>query len=312
MSSDLVVPVYIDTGVLLDLLASIEGGFSVVEKVTTQSTSGTASQKSIAGEGGTAFGVPNVLSLLRIRLGGALSTSKQRESTEQRETERYHTYGSLLHRLHAFLDEKKLVKNVGSWDSIQPSDFIEIRGVFRPNPLADSLGVLDGVMGLVELASGFDTEAADSGATQSQKKAAQDKKRAEQEQKKQLHQFRQFAKGLLDDVQKSNTRIFVVDRSAPDDPATVILLFTDYLRDPTMAEIAHKEYRLLGKVVRKIESSSDEEISLLRGTGIGGVGEEMLGGILGSINEMEGMNLPEVSSSVSGPALEVVPIAIYV
>ncbi|MFN3331941.1 MAG: hypothetical protein ACK47M_05465 [Caldilinea sp.] len=38
-----------------------------------------------------------------------------------------------------------------------------------------------------------------------------------------------------------------------------------------MAEIGYKEYRLLGKVVRKIEEDSEETIDLLRGTGLGGV-----------------------------------------
>lgn len=322
MSSNLVVPVYIDTNALLDLLASIEGGFSVVEKVTTQSSSATGSQKSVSGEGGTEFGVPNVLSLLKIRLGGALSASKKQESVEQTESERYHTYGSLLYRLNSYLEAEGLVrrphKGVDVWAQIEPSDFVEIRGVFRPNPLADSLGVLDRVMGLLELASGFDTSPADATTTdqkqaaQDQKKAAQDQKKAAQEQKRQMQQIRQFVQGLLDDIQKSNTRVFVVGSSVPEEPSTVILLFTDYLRDPTMAEVAHKEYRLLGKVVRKIESSSDEGIDLLRGTGLGGVGEEMLDKILSGFNQMESMNLPQVSSNVPGPALEVVPIAIYV
>lgn len=315
MSSNLVVPVYIDTNALLDLLASIEGGFSVVEKVTTQSSSATGSQKSISGEGGTEFGIPNVLSLLKIRLGGALSASKKQESTEQTESERYHTYGSLLYKLNSYLEGESLVrrpyKDVDVWAQIEPSDFVEIRGVFRPNPLADSLGVLDRVMGLVELASGLDTSPVDA-TTTAEKKAAQERKKAAQDEKKQMQQIRQFVQGLLDDIQKSNTRVFVVGGSVPEDPSTVILLFTDYLRDPTMAEVAHKEYRLLGKVVRKIESSSDEGIDLLRGTGLGGVGEEMLDRILGGFNQMEGMNLPEVSSNVPGPALEVVPIAIYV
>lgn len=315
MSSNLVVPVYIDTNALLDLLASIEGGFSVVEKVTTQSSSATGSQKSISGEGGTEFGIPNVLSLLKIRLGGALSASKKQESTEQTESERYHTYGSLLYKLNSYLEGEGLVRrpheDVDVWARIEPSDFVEIRGVFRPNPLADSLGVLDRVMGLIELASGLDTSPVDA-TTAAEKKAAQERKKAAQDERKQMQQIRQFVRGLLDDIQKSNTRVFVVGGSVPEEPSTVILLFTDYLRDPTMAEVAHKEYRLLGKVVRKIESSSDEGIDLLRGTGLGGVGEEMLDDILGGFNQMEGMNLPDVSSSVPGPALEVVPIAIYV
>lgn len=73
-----------------------------------------------------------------------------------------------------------------------------------------------------------------------------------------------------------------------------------------------KEYRLLGKVVRKIEEGSQETIDLLRGTGLGGVGQEALEELWGTLNQMEGMNLPEVRSEIGGRALEVVPIAIFV
>lgn len=308
MSGNLIVPVYIDTNALLDLLASIEGGFSVVEKVTTRSSSATGSDRSVSAEAGTEFGVPNVLSLLKIRLGGALRASKQQESAGQTETDRYHTYGSLLYRLRAYLDDEGLVKrpqeDPGIWDEIEPSDFVEIRGVFKPNPLADSLARIDRLIGLFELVTGFDTASAKP-APGTQKKAALD-------DKKQMRQIRQFLQGLLSDIEKDNTRIFVVDSVNPEEPSTVILLFTDYLRDQTMAEVSHKEYLLLGKVVRKIDSLSEEGIDLLRGTGLGGVGKQTLDGILSSFNQMENMNLPQVSSNVPGPALEVVPIAIYV
>jgi hypothetical protein len=37
-NQELVIPVYIDTNALLDLIASIEDGFSLVEKVTSRNT----------------------------------------------------------------------------------------------------------------------------------------------------------------------------------------------------------------------------------------------------------------------------------
>ena len=33
---DLIIPIYIDTNALLDILASLENGFSAVEKITTR------------------------------------------------------------------------------------------------------------------------------------------------------------------------------------------------------------------------------------------------------------------------------------
>ena len=146
MSDDLIAPIYVDANVLLDLLASIEGGFSVVEKVTTRLATTSSSDKSISIQSGTEFGIPNVLSLLRINLGGSLTAKKGEETGKQTESERYHTYGSLLYRLRVHLDNEKVTKRlVGqeSGDAIQPSDFVEVKGIFRPNPLADALQIID-------------------------------------------------------------------------------------------------------------------------------------------------------------------------
>ena len=68
MNGNLIVPVYIDTNALLDVLASIEGGFSFVEKVTSHTSSSSEKDKSASAETGTEFGIPNVLSPLKIKL----------------------------------------------------------------------------------------------------------------------------------------------------------------------------------------------------------------------------------------------------
>jgi hypothetical protein len=308
MKSNLVVPIYIDTNALLDLLASIEDGFSIVEKVTTRTITTAGSDKLISGEAGTEFGIPNVLNLLKIKLGGSLSSKKQRETGEEKEAERYHTYGSLLYRLRAFLNDEELIKrpyeNSEVWETIEPSDFVEVHGVFRPNPLADSLERIDRLIGLFEIMSDF-SPLPSGQSSGSQRKGSQG-------DKKQMRQFRQFLQGILTDIEKKNTRTFVIDATGPNQFSTVVLLFTDYLRDQTMAEIGYKEYRLLGKVVRKIEQDSQETIDLLRGTGLGGVGRETLEQLWNAFNQIEQMNLPQVKSEISGPALEVVPIAIFI
>jgi len=308
MKDDLIIPIYIDTNALLDLLASIEGGFSIVEKVTTRTITTTGSDKSVAAEAGTEFGIPNVLSLLKIKLGGSSSSKKQQETGEEKEAERYHTYGSLLYRLRAFLDSENLIKqpyeNGEVWKTIEPSDFIQVRGVFRPNPLADSLERIDRLIGILGVFSGL-------GALSSKRPSAKRGKNSQSDWK-QMKQIRQFLKGILSDIERENMRTFVIDSTGPGQFPTVVLLFTDYLRDQTMTEIGHKEYCLLGKVVRKIEGGPEEAIDLLRGTGLGGIGKETLDELWNAFNQMEEMNLPQVKSEIGGPALEVVPIAIFI
>ena len=119
-------------------------------------------------------------------------------------------------------------------------------------------------------------------------------------------------KGIISDIDKDNVRTFVVDIQSPENYRAVALIYTDYLRDQTMTEIEHKEYRLLGKVVRKIEEDSGESIDLLRGTGLGGIDRDMIGTLFSAFNQIDNMDLPEVKPDVFGPALEIVPIAIFV
>lgn len=308
INDNLVVPIYVDTNALLDLLASIEGGFSLVEKVTSRTSMSSEKDISALAEAGTEFGIPNVLSLLKIKLGGSLSAKKGKASDQETETERYHTYGSLLHRLRSYLETEKLVKKLDAkddiWDSIDASNFIEIRGIVRPNPLADSFGRMDRLIGIFQLASGLSMG--------SFGKQASGKGGKPQNDKSQMTQIRQFIKGVLLDIEKENIRTFVIDMLSPPGCSAVALIYTNYLRDQTMTEIEHKEYYLLGKVVRKIEAGSEETIDLLRGTGLGGIGKDMLNTLLAGFNQLEGMNLPELKTEVNGPALEIVPIAIFI
>ncbi len=301
MHQDLVFPIYVDTNALLDLLASIEGGFTVVEKVTTRDATTRQTESELSGSAGTEFGVPNVLNLLKITLGGSLSARNQRDQGEERQSERYHTYGSLLYRLRTFLHQSNLIKvpyDKTTWAALKPSDFFEVHGVFRPNPLADSLQQMDRLITLAQLVAGLN-KAPGTG------KTAYDTN-------KQMRDYRRFLQGVLADIDKESLKTFVVEPSGPEGFSTVVLLSCDYLRHKTLAEIVHKEYRLLGKVVRVIGPDSEEVIDLLRGTGMGGVGRDLVNEFVQAINTAEGVTLPPVRVEISGPALEVVPIAVFI
>ena len=299
------------------MLASIEGGFSVIEKITTQSSQTSNTDRGVKADAGTEFGIPNVLSMLKVNLGYSSNWKKGQEEGQVTEAEKYHTYGSLLFRLREYLDANKLIKRADddkSWETIQPADFIEIRGVFRPNPLANSLEIIDKLLGIIQL---FDTDTLSSRKSSAQKQTPDEKKRVQeakqkaQAQAKQMEEIRKFLKGISSDIQAENIRAFVLESSSPAFKS-VVLLYLNYLRDQTMTEISYKEYHLLGKVVRKIEADSADTVDLLLGTGLGGIGKDTLQELVGMFGQMPGMNLPEVETEISGPALEIVPIAIYV
>jgi hypothetical protein len=326
---DLIIPIYVDTNALLDLLASIEGGFSVVEKVTTRNTASKDINREVSADTGTEFGIPNVLNLLKLNIGYSANWKKAKEDSKESQTERYHTYGSLFYRLRDYLNQNDLIKNPSYdsnlWEDINASDFVEIHGIFRPNPLADSLNIIDRLLGMFQLMAGFSVGSASQ--SQNSSKSTNQSSRGsrgnnttrstftssfDRDQLKQMEQFRKFLAGILGDIQTEKVRAFVTDLIDIPNHKAVSLLFMDYLRDQTMREISHKEYRMLGKVVRKLDQDSNETIDLLTGTGLGGIGRDTLDNLLAAFNTMPGMNLPEIQTEIEGPALEIVPIAVYV
>ncbi len=318
MQEDLIIPIYVDTNALLDVLASIEGGFSVVEKITSQSADTKGIERGVKAETGTEFGMPNVLSLLKLNLGYSANWKKSQEESHQRETERYHTYGSLFYRLREYLYTNSLVKCLykqpDTWQQIQPSDFVEIRGIFRPNPFANSLQIMDRLIGVFQIFSTgmFEQVATGTKMSPEERKKLQEQKGKSQQQTKQMEDIRKFFQGALRDLQAENIRAFVVDMANPDDHKSVAFLFLNYLRDQTLTEISHKEYRLLGKVVRKIEKDQDGTVDLLLGTGLGGIGKDTLGKLVSAFSQVPGMNLPEIETEIRGPVLEIIPIAVFV
>lgn len=305
---ELTIPIYLDTNTLLDMLATVEDGFKTVEKVTTKGASSTNAEGNAKVDGGTEFGIPNVLSLLKINLGVSASLKKGSEKSEERTSERYHTYGSLFNRLRSYLDDNATVTRLdgqkGQWDSIKPSDFVEIHGIFRPNPLANNLEVLEKVFKLGQLMNLIPS----SGPVNDSSKGRQSSRSSPPPE----HQILAFLQGVLGDIQAERLRAFVIDLPQPVGGKVVTYLSLEYLRDKTLIEISHKEYRLLGKVARKLTQNSSESIDLLINTGLGGIGKETIGNIVNQLSSVPGMSLPRPEVGIAGPALEVVPIAVFV
>jgi|GEM_PF-843314 hypothetical protein len=326
---DLVIPIYIDTNALLDLLASIEDGFSVVEKVTTRNSDSKNINREVKADTGTEFGIPNVLSMLKLNIGYSSNWKKTREDGKESQTDRYHTYGSLFYRLREFLEQNELIKYPSQdhiiWEDIKASDFIEIHGIFRPNPLSDSLKILCRTLDLFMMMSDYipNNSSVNISNSRLSKQPARNQQKSNtpiansrnsfnQEQLKQIEQFKNFFIGILKDIQTDNVFTFVTDIHDIPEHQAVSLVYSDYLRDQTIREISHKEYRMLGKVVRKIDKEDSETIDLLLGTGLGGISRSVLDQIITVLGIIPGMNLPKIQTEIKGPALEIVPVAIYV
>ena len=95
------------------------------------------------------------------------------------------------------------------------------------------------------------------------------------------------------------------------------LVFTiekNYLNDPTMAEIIDGEYTILGKVSKLISRDGGEFINLLRNSGLSIFRPEQLQEIFSALEELsgQGFQIPQLTTEIKGPAIQILPIAIFV
>jgi hypothetical protein len=73
-ANELVITVYLDTNALLDLLATVEDGFTLVERVTSGQATGSTLERS----GEIGFGTPGVFNFFKLGLSGKLATVSRR------------------------------------------------------------------------------------------------------------------------------------------------------------------------------------------------------------------------------------------
>jgi hypothetical protein len=321
---DLIIPIYVDTNALLDVVASIEGGFSVVDKITSHTVNSKTSDQTVNASGGSEFGIPNALSLIKVNLGGALSWKQNRENSEDYVSERYHTYGSLFQRLRYALKTQHVMTHQGlfktfdsqpvTWDAITLHTFIEVQGKFLPNPLTDSMGTINGLLNFMEVFASSDSgrDAKSTGKKPQLVLPQQSIISIDPSIFQQIKQMKTIIQGLLDNLEKQDICTVLVEiPSATDKYKVVVLLFTEYLRDKSLTELMYKEYKLFGKVVSKIPDATSS-IDLLQGTSLNGLNETFIANMLSAFNQPNsGIKLPPAETKIIGPALQIVPIAIY-
>lgn len=307
--SELLVSVYLDTNVLIDLLATVEDGFALVERVTTGQTTGRSTEQA----GTLDAGGPGIFSLFKF--SGRLGRSSSNESTETTEAERTHTFGSMLHRLRRYLSDEGLLAEFNGDDSaeLEIGSSIEFRGVVRPNPFTAAFERLRRMLIFVDVAFAMNTALPPQGQQPAKKGQNQPARRGQHSgEQAQLKAINEFLGQLTADVEREGTNT-VVFESSDTQYRAVATLFDVFLRDRSMAEILNREFRLLGKVARHLPAGSSEHVDLLASSGLAGFSTDLLSELSGAIGGMSGtgIHVDDPSTAVEPPVLEVIPIAIF-
>ncbi len=306
LGDELVIVVYLDTNVLLDLLATVQDGFTLVERITSGQSRDTSAEKEISAE----FGAPGVLHLFKLGLSGKLGRTNASGTSSTTEADVTHTYGSLLHRLRKYLINEGLVHPID--DHLKPGQFVEFTGVVRPNPFTGSFRQLQRMLKVVRVGMAMAGRSVTPQMSAKPGRAGQPP-RVQNPELAQLEGIDRFLDQLMADVEREGTSTVLVDHEAQKVSA-VVTLYEGSLRDRSMAELLNREFRVLGKVARYLPIGSAESVDMIGASGIAGFSPEVLEELLGTISKMSAAGIAKIElprTEVEPPVIEIIPVAIY-
>jgi hypothetical protein len=295
--NNLSIPIYLNQRIVFDMLATIEDGFSQLSNIKT-SYSDTSNK---SGQVGTEIGTSNMFALLGVKLNGSFRGEKSKNEQGTVSQDKVHTPSSLFSKLYEELEKEELIKRLDTSSDINkvgPGDFIEVRGQFSKNPLID---LMDSFYMLGELATAFDEDKSNNPKANKNKAL---------ENKKLLGQI----KALSDSLKNGNMMDLICTMNGNVNLKAVLPVYIDYFVNNNMNEIIDGEYKVLGKVTKVITTESSESINLLRNTSFSLLQTSMISQLTNSFNSGQnlGLQYQEIITEISGPAVQLIPISIFV
>ncbi len=302
VATDLPLTLYLNQRFAFDLLAVLNGGLSRFSTVQTVSSDETATSSNRKAE----LGVSNVFAILGVGFGAQSSQQGGQKSSKSKTEEIVHTPASLFARLRKDLEIRNLVRSLSpaeNLDNLQPSTFVEFEATLRKNPLTDLLDTLPPLMGLASLA---DDDSSQNINTPNKKSGNKRNRRNSHKQNENSERIKQINL-VKDAVTTEGSQYLIAEMNCL---RIVLTTEINYFIDPSMNDIIDGTFRVFGKVTRVVSDES-EKISLLGKSAVGKFGHitELLNPIMESMRD-KGYSGP-IECEISGPTMQVMPIAIF-
>lgn len=290
----LIVPVYLNQRLVFDLLAMLQGGISTVTAINKTETANFENSETAK----ASFGLNAAFSsLLRIDLSGEKGSNKNKSDEKSVSEERVHTPASLFYQLRNILIEKNILVQIKNNTHPKPGDIVEFEATLSRNPIVETIDSLSEMLKIVVM---FDDSKTHSNKNQKQNQSSHYEKL-----QKQMNEFSNSLKiGNTIDLTASNLE---------SNHEAVITLETEYLNDPMMSDLADGKFHVVGKIIRSFEDKN-ESINLIRKTALSKMPQnikDQFFEVLSKLGIEQGFNIPDLRWEISGPAIQIIPIAIY-
>lgn len=297
MPSRPLIPVYLNQRFVFDLLAMLQGGISTVASISRSSEG----ERSVAGQVRAAFGLSDAIaSLLKVDLSSQADAKRTTKDIETSKEERIHTPASLFYQLRALLEERGELKTIVAGALPSPGDLIEFSASLTRNPVLQAFDSISSVLDIVEEIEKIPTAGAP---------VAKHKKPPTVSE---TLVVKQQVAMLLRHLRTGET----IDLSAaglPGAAEAVLTLEVPSLNDPTLSNLVDGHFMVVGKVIRNV-ATGEKGINFLRKTPLATLPETVLEALqltFASLATMHNINLPTLRWEVPGPAIHVLPVAIY-
>ncbi len=282
----LILPVYLNQKVVFDLLAMLEGGISTVTAITESSSTESGNNTKIS----SSFGLSEAFStLLKINLAGSTADTQKSNDGKIKSEERIHTPASLFYQLRNTLIEQNYLNKVEQDITPTPGDFIEFEGTLNKNPITETIDSMAEILEISDLFSVNKKKSESSGYMKLKSK------------------LNTFSNSL-----KTGNTIDLTANNIFSKYKAVITLDKTFLNDQHMSDLVDGKFKVLAKVIKNV--SFDESINLLRNNSVNKMPKEAIQQLLQVFERLgseQGFNIPTLHTEVKGPAIQVIPIAIY-
>lgn len=284
---------YLNQKYALDIMAMMEGGFSQIETQTsTRSNEDNQNHKITGG-----IGLSNFFGLIRMSLDSDSAKSERQGQTTEVRTEKVHTPNSLFAKMRERLQAESLIRTDDVIEA-KTGDFIEFDVTLHKNSLIHAIEIISSLMKTAVIFSQPQTA-----------KGKKDQSTKDDSSNAVLKQLEQ----LLEQLNSGDTADLMGAAVGNHEVKVVVTLDRAFLRDSSMSDLIDGEYTILGKVTRVLPEGSDASINLLRKTSLGVVQGTILDKMLDAFSNMQesGITVPKVVTEVKGPAVQIIPIAIF-
>lgn len=295
-SDQLTIPIYLNTKIVFDMLATIEDGFAEVKNVQTSKIKN--QEDGVEAN----IGNKNSFALLNFSFKGAIKDNISNGETTSEE--RTHTPVSLFQKLKEQLEEANLI--IKDINKIQIGNFVEIQGILKKNPVIDMLSKIKQLVPLMDILTDSDKNIKSSSNNDSKQKAEKQTKNNKSDYKKIEEQIDALIKSLQADGKQD-----IICES--DNLSIVLLTDENYFLRNNMSEITDGNYKILGKVVKTC--IEEGEISLLRNTAFSNFQAQLLNALQNAFKDESVKQLfgdENFKLVINHPVIMVIPIAVYI